>query len=323
MESSACVGSAVGLLEANECAGAELGGLLGALFLSWLDDLNGLDLTKRCEDLVEVGLGVLLGEVLHEEVALLLGVLVAGLLAEDLGVALFAGDGRLHVDLGIVELLFVEVLDGFIGASGTVGAVTVLVVADEGEWLLKAILALLGHLDEGLDLTVLAEDFLEVGLGPGGGVVLHVNVVVDLASLTGVFGLVFDDIHAFDGLGIYGLLGVLLALEADETVSILGGGKGLVLNSEGDLGGLDGAELSGEDGVEVLGVHVVVNGLNEDVELGVSSELVGSEELSVEGESAALPLSGLITVGELEVLDSLSNLGELSCVNLDDAVAEG
>jgi hypothetical protein len=51
--------------------------------------------------------------------------------------------------------------------------------------------------------------------------------------------------------------------------------------------------------------------------------LVGTEKLSIEGKCTALPLSGIITIGELKVLDGLSNLLELAAVNLDDAVAEG
>jgi hypothetical protein len=70
---------AIGALEANESASTELFVFLGLA----LADLDGLNDAKLAEKLTEVFLGVLVGNVLDEKVALLLGVLEALLLKQN------------------------------------------------------------------------------------------------------------------------------------------------------------------------------------------------------------------------------------------------
>ncbi len=74
-------------------------------------DLDALNLTKMCK----VGSQVILlefgGEVLDEEVALLLRVLEPLLLSEDYTLSLNSCQSRLHVELATIDLLIVEFLD--------------------------------------------------------------------------------------------------------------------------------------------------------------------------------------------------------------------
>ena len=62
--------------------------------------------------------------------------------------------------------------------------------------------------------------------------------------------------------------------------------------------------------------------MNEDVLLKVGGDLVGSEEVSVEGKTTALPFL-VRAVGDFEVLHALADLLEFGGVNLDDANAKG
>lgn len=104
VKASSCEGCTVGLLEADEGAGRGLSIVSG-------QDLNALDLTELRELTLKLVLLVLRGEVLHEEVALLLGVLESLLLSLDNNLSLNGGQSGLHIELESIVLFVVEFLD--------------------------------------------------------------------------------------------------------------------------------------------------------------------------------------------------------------------
>jgi hypothetical protein len=154
VEASASLGCGIRCLIADECANA----LRATVISSALNDLDGLNLAALTEKLVQAILGVGGREVLDEKVALLLRVLEADLVAENLSLALVCGNGLLHIQLEAVHLLVVEVADRAVGCLAPVDGIAVLVKADEGEGTLHTVLlALLTHRSEALDVPIGAE----------------------------------------------------------------------------------------------------------------------------------------------------------------------
>jgi len=78
------------------------------------EDLDGLDLAEPRKVWLQVVDLELSGEVLHEEVALLLGVLESLLLSLDHYLSLDRGQSWLHIELVAFNFLVVEFLDCFL-----------------------------------------------------------------------------------------------------------------------------------------------------------------------------------------------------------------
>ena len=104
VEVSTGIGGAIGLLEADEGASGGLPVVAG-------ENLDALDLTEASEVLSQLLLSQLSGEVLHEEVALLLGVLESLLLSLDNYLSLDGSQSWLHIELASFNFLIVEFLD--------------------------------------------------------------------------------------------------------------------------------------------------------------------------------------------------------------------
>lgn len=155
VELGAGEGGAVGLLEADERAARWLTFVGG-------QDLHTLDFTVVAEELSQVLVGELGGEVLHEEVALLLGVLEALLLSPDHSLSLDAGQSWLNIET--VRVRVVEFLDSSISSLESVILVLGVVEADEGELALDVVDVILHH--DGMDIAELAENLSELGLIP-------------------------------------------------------------------------------------------------------------------------------------------------------------
>jgi hypothetical protein len=103
-----CICGAVGLLEADEGAG-------GGLSVVGGQDLDALDLAEAREMGLQVVDRELGREVLHEEVALLLGVLESLLLTLDHHLSLDGSQSWLHVELVALDFLVIEFSDGLLG----------------------------------------------------------------------------------------------------------------------------------------------------------------------------------------------------------------
>lgn len=156
------------------------------------DDLDAFNLTVLGEDVSKVITGVGVREVLDEEVALLLGVLESCLLALDLSLSLLKRESWLNIESMTVYGLAMKVIDGVVSALRSVELVIVTVVADESEWLLSTILVLFLHDDATLDVTILAEESLELLSSVLWAEVFYIDVVINLASLTWVLWLIPD-----------------------------------------------------------------------------------------------------------------------------------
>ena len=138
VELRASSGGNVGLLVADEGSG-------GILALIGGENSDGLDLTVRSENVSQVLLIVIGGEALNEEVALLLGVLKALLLTEDLSLTLSSGKSWLNVELEAIKLFVVKLIDSSLSALGAIAFVGGVVVADKSEGLLVVVLVNLLH----------------------------------------------------------------------------------------------------------------------------------------------------------------------------------
>ncbi len=136
------------MLVADKCSGRRLTVLSG-------EDSDALDLTVVTEKASQILLGEGVREALHEEVALLLGVLEALLLTENLSLTLRSGKSRLNIELEAIDFLIVEVVDSSLSAIRAVVTVTCAVEADESERLRCAIFINFLHNCDRLDFTKL------------------------------------------------------------------------------------------------------------------------------------------------------------------------
>lgn len=84
----------------------------------------------------------------------------------NLSLSLIDGDGRLDVELELINFLIVKFSDSVAGAFWAVCLIVSLIVADEGEWLLEAVLSFLLLDDAADNLTEHSEVLQEVSLGP-------------------------------------------------------------------------------------------------------------------------------------------------------------
>jgi len=178
----------VGLLEADE------GVRSGRAFLSRarMDD-NALNLAIGLEEAAELILIIAGREVLHEEVALLLGVLVAVLLLSHMGKAGMLWNSMLHIKLEAIKLLIVKISNCTVSAFWPVKLIILVLVADECKGPFDVVSISLLLKIQALDISVLCEHLAELSLIPRWVEVLHVDIVDDLASFTGVFRRVLDD----------------------------------------------------------------------------------------------------------------------------------
>jgi len=262
-----------------------------------LNDLNALDFAALSEKLSKALFVVVGGKVLDEEIALLLRVFEANLVALNLSLTLVGRDGRLDIELVTVDLLVVKVLDSPDGGITTVSRIALFVKADEGERSLNSVLlAQLAHGDTTLDLTVLREDLSEFFFCPRRVEVLHVDVVVALLKFSGIADLIADDLHAVQVSSGHGFSGIFRTLEADKTIPVRGSrlenrlGVLLVcLDAERYLCRLDRAKSALEILVEFLSICDGIIDFDKDIVKLVGSVLVNSEEFSVERKRTALP----------------------------------
>ena len=124
-------------------------------------------------------------------------------------------------------------------------------------------------------------------------------------------------------------------MEADKTISI-GNGRNCGINSldcpsvlvlsledggAGNFGGFHSGNLLKQI-FQLSSSHFLGKVLDIDVLLQVGEESVGSDEVSVEGESTAIPLL-VNAVGDFEVLQLFGDLLEVILVDLNDTHDEG
>jgi hypothetical protein len=181
-------------------------------------------------------------EVLHEKVALLLGVLEPLLLSLDHTLSLNGGKSWLHIEFAAINFLIVEFLDSFLGRDKSSFFVIWVLEANEsklaqnnlGLTLLSTISILSLDLDffflgeDGFDESKLAEDLLNLLLVPLGIKVLDVDIVRESLDFLGVLRIKFN---CFDGTKLFAAndsSGVLLVFKADETVANGLAGESLV-----------------------------------------------------------------------------------------------
>jgi len=126
--SSLNLGSSVGGLEADK------GKRHLAIFL--LEELEGFDLTKCCEEVLKILFGGFGGKVLHIQVAALLGVLVLEGLVGKLLLTLVLLKSWLTVELFAIEIFVVHSLNSFGGTVGSILTVSRVssTVANKGVW---------------------------------------------------------------------------------------------------------------------------------------------------------------------------------------------
>ena len=302
------IGGVIWLLEADEGEVARTVSIVSLL------ELDLLDWSEVLEEAVELSLSPGRWEVLDVEVASLLGGLVSEglllLLSLSLGFLESMSDIELeNVAIGIgTHLSALKALESLLGASWSVLDVLALWVIVADETVLADIVLAEA---EGLDVSVLREQLSDVVISHGGWDVFDIDVVDELSHVSSVLWLELDGntLGASTG-GGDGLVGSLVALEADE--SIASGGVVLI---HGDLQRLDVAILL-EGVVELLVSNSLGDGSDENVLLGELLS-VGTEELSIELEASAL------LAVNLEVLHLVAGFLELGIVwNGDDGSPE-
>ena len=204
------LGSGIGALEANKGE--------GRLVVLLAEELKGFDLTVLLEEVLKVILGGLGGEVLHVQVASLLGVLVLkGLVGEFLLTLALLESGLAVKELSVAHVLVVHGLDSLGGSLRSVLTVSTVgsTVADEGEGADGVLVGV-----EGGNVTEGFESLLDISLGPLVWHVLDEDVVVHLSEVTLGFGGEFNTDAGSAGLGLSkGACGCFGITEADETVS--------------------------------------------------------------------------------------------------------
>lgn len=186
---------------------------------------------------------------------------------------------------------------------------------------------------DGVDQAEVREHLPDLFLIPAGEEVLHVDVVGEALDFLGVLGVKFNGLDGAEITAADDCICVLLALEADETVAdglagdslidhekLLALFVGLLLEDGGqrNLCRFDGADLR-EGLLNSLGCPVLGDRPQENILLEVHNVLLSTDQVLVEGESAAMPYL-VLSVSDLEVLNSLGNSGEVLLVYLDDSI---
>jgi hypothetical protein len=263
-------GGGVWLLEADESEAS----------ISTLLQFDVLDGTELLEEVLEVIRSPGVGEVLHVQVASLLGGLVSEGVSLLLQLSVLLLHGVSHVKLELVaHVLTIESIDGLLGALWSVLLVDSLgvIIADE-----SVLSYLILEEDERFNVSVFGEHFLDLSITLIERDVLDVHIVVELSERSSVLWLELDGNHGLVVLGeLHSLLGGGLILEADEAIA-----SGGVIRVKGNLKTFDLTEtliLLLEVGM----LEVLWHALDENV-VGQELLLVGSEELLVELEGSAL-----------------------------------
>lgn len=239
------------------------------------------DLTKGLEVFSQVVLGPAVGEVLHEQVASLLGCLVSNGLAHLFDFALSLLQGRLDNELDPwSDLTIVHFLNSLLSTLRAVLLVCFLrvVVANESKFELLN-LVVLGH-REGADISKRLEQIHDILIRLFDWDVFHIDVVDDLSEMSSVSWLELDGLDSLNSLGLECLRGRSFILEADEAVASRG-----VVSVERDLETLDLAHWL-EHLVQVFVFEVLWN-FNENV-VGQQLVLVATEQLLIERQGTAL-----------------------------------
>ncbi len=149
-----------------------------------VDDLYALDLSESAEKPSYALPVEVRRQILDKQVALLLRVLEAHLLALKLSFALVSRNCRLNIELVAVDLLVMKVSNCLLSSLITVGGVILSAEANKGEWALNSILlALLAQDDGAADIAVLFENLVYPFIGPSRVEVLHIDVVSGLLYL--------------------------------------------------------------------------------------------------------------------------------------------
>jgi hypothetical protein len=204
------LGSGIGGLEANEGE--------GGLVVLLAKELKGFDFTVVLEEVLKVILGGLGSEVLHVQVASLLGVLVLkGLVGEFLLTLALLESGLAVEELSVAHVLVVHGLNSLSCSLRSVLTVSTVssTVADEGEGTDGVLVGV-----EGGNVTEGFESLLDISLSPLVGHVLNEDVVVHLSEITLRFGSEFNTDAGSAGLSLSkGACGGFGITEADETVS--------------------------------------------------------------------------------------------------------
>jgi len=256
------------------------------------------DLTKGLEVFSQVVLGPAVGEVLHEQVASLLGCLVSNGLTHLFDFALSLLQGRLDNELDSwSDLTIVHFLNSLLSTLRAVLLVCFLrvVVANESKFELLN-LVVLGH-REGADISKRLEQIHDILIRLFDWDVFHIDVVDDLSEMSSVSWLELDGLDSLNSLGLECLRGRSFILEADEAVASRG-----VVSVERDLETLDLAHWL-EHLVQVFVFEVLWN-FNENV-VGQQLVLVATEQLLVERQGTAL------LAIDFEVFHLLTSFAEL------------
>jgi len=256
------------------------------------------DLTKGLEVFSQVVLGPAVGEVLHEQVASLLGCLVSNGLAHLFDFALSLLQGRLDNELDPwSDLTIVHFLNSLLSTLRAVLLVCFLrvIVANESKFELLN-LVVLGH-REGADISKRLEQIHDILIRLFDWDVFHIDVVDDLSEMSSVSWLELDGLDSLNSLGLECLRGRSFILEADEAVASRG-----VVSVERDLETLDLAHWL-EHLVQVFVFEVLWN-FNENV-VGQQLVLVATEQLLVERQGTAL------LAIDFEVFHLLTSFAEL------------
>lgn len=186
--------------------------------VSTLLQFDVLDGTELFEEVLEVIRSPRIWEVLHIQVASLLGCLVSegvSLLLQ-LSVGLLHGVSDVELEL-VAHIVTVEALNGFGGALWSVLLVDSLGVIIADESVLSNIVL---EEDKRLDVTESGEHGLDLGIGLLKRNVLDVDIVVQLSELSSVLWLELngDDFAVVLG-EFHSLVGGGLILEADESIT--------------------------------------------------------------------------------------------------------
>jgi len=244
-------------------------------------ELDVFDLSEGLEVFSQVVLGPAVGEVLHEQVASLLGCLVSNGLAHLFDFTLSLLQGRLDNELDTwSDLAIVHFLNSLLSTLWTVLLILLLrvIVANESKFELLNFVVL-GH-RERTDISERLEQIHDFFIRLFDWDVFHIDVVDDLSEMSSVSWLELDGLDTLDSLGLECLRGSSLILEADEAIA-----SGGVVSVERDLERLDLAHWL-EHLVEVFVFEVLWN-FNENV-VGQQLVLVATKQLLVERQGTAL-----------------------------------
>jgi len=181
VQQGASLGSLIRRLEADKSMDA-LAILFGLLPLEVVvDDLYALDLSESAEKPSYALPVEVRRQILDKQVALLLRVLEAYLLALNLSFALVTRNRRLNIELVAVELLVMKVSNSLLSCLKTVSGVILSIEANKGKRALNSILLALLALDDGAtDIAVLRENLNQLFFGPSRVEILHIDVVPEL-----------------------------------------------------------------------------------------------------------------------------------------------